>query len=401
VYRINKGVGYSLTDITGTALTGSFPPTFTDDGTQLIIANGGAMVYTDGYVSTAAISDTDAPTSVTHVAFLDTYILAKDFNTDTWYYSAVGDYSTWSALNFATAEASPDVTVSMIVHNQEILHFGKNSLENWYNDGSTPFSRNAEAQIGVGCSAPYSVVVFNRVVYFLSNNRVLNRLSTVGRNSEGISGKAVEKYIQGLSDVEDAVAFGANIAGRNFYIINFLKANVSLAYDAGLDSWYQIGKWNTNLAEYDAFIGRCHCYAEDWGMHLLGSRLRNGKIYHWSTDYHDEDGDPLRIIRRTGNVNHGTKNRKRTGRTYFRIKRGKGDPSETEPHMSVKIRGDNKLLGNKRLIGLGNTGDSNIVEVESDAFKGIHRNRQWNFHYSDDEPFVMADAIENVEAMRR
>lgn len=394
VYRINKNK--SCTDITGTALTGKFPPTFADDGSALVIANGGAMVFTDGYTVTANIGDADAPTSVTHVAFYDSYILAKDIDTDTWYWSDTSNYASWSALSFATAESSPDKTLALIVFNLEIQNFGTKTIENYYNDGTTPFVRNAQALISSGCGAAYSVTPFLETIFYLNDNNIPARIS--GRQSQLI-GKAVEKYIQGLGDVTDAIGFGANIAGRNFYILSFLKANVSLAYDVSLNFWYQPRKWNVNKAEFDAFIGRCYCYAKGWNMHLLGSRLRNGSIYEWSPDYYQENGDILRLYRKTGNVNHGTKKEKKSGITEIRVTRGEGDPTGTEPYLMMKIRNDSETLTNEEFLGLGNAGDRDIV-IRTNTM-GKYRNRQWMFIFTDNVKMVMADAVENVEVLGR
>ena len=68
VFKTINATGTTV-DITGDKLLDSGRPTFTDNGTTLVIANGGRMVFTDGTALTAFIADADAPTQVTHVAW--------------------------------------------------------------------------------------------------------------------------------------------------------------------------------------------------------------------------------------------------------------------------------------------------------------------------------------------
>jgi hypothetical protein len=113
------------------------------------------MVYTDGTANTAYITDADAPQDVTHVAFLDDYVIAFQKGTSK---VSFADFTTtptsWSATDFFTAESSPEV-----------------------NDGNTPFSRIQSAPIGKGLMAAHCVVEVDGNFYFFDNNRRLNILS--------------------------------------------------------------------------------------------------------------------------------------------------------------------------------------------------------------------------------
>ena len=106
VWKITDAAG-TKTELTGsTALKTGVRVTFATDGTTLIMANGGAMVTTTGS-SLVTMADVDAPTTVSHVAYLDGYVLANKTGTATFYFSAINDMLTWGAADFASANATP------------------------------------------------------------------------------------------------------------------------------------------------------------------------------------------------------------------------------------------------------------------------------------------------------
>ncbi len=152
VWKITDSSG-TMTEITGsTALLAGGIVSFATDGDVLVMANGGQMVHTDLSTLTT-MADAQAPTTVTHVAYLDGYILAM--STDQVNFSAVGDYSSWAALDFFTAEGTPDDNVAMQEGFRELIILGHRSVEFFINDGQTPFSRLAGGSQPYGCSAPY------------------------------------------------------------------------------------------------------------------------------------------------------------------------------------------------------------------------------------------------------
>jgi hypothetical protein len=396
VFKVSK-TG-TVTDLTGDALTGLNRPTFADDGTNLIIADGGQMVWTDGTTSTAFIADTDAPTTVTHVAFIDQYILANDVSTSgVFYWSDVGDYSSWTATSFATAEAKPDDLLALIVSWREVTLLGKFSIEIWLNEGSDPpFIRNNPAYIDRGISAPYSVVELNNTLYYLDTEGKLNLIRSRSPQSPS---KAVEKIISGFDKFDDCLADVIEIEGRNFLFLTFPDANKTLVHDYITGSWYQRSYWNDQNYSEDRWLGSCHVYCPDWNMHLVGDRRGTGKIFKMASDIYDDDGQQIRFRRLTQDFDYGSKNNKRSSWTQLRLKRGEGGATGTEPVLMVRVKDDNKAWGSERRIGLGLVGDDDITIKE--YFPGIFKTRQYEFTYTAAKEFAMADGEEEVTLLTR
>jgi hypothetical protein len=72
-------------------------------------------------------------------------------------------------LDFASAEASPDRAVALLVDHKEVWIFGDNSVEVWYNSGAAdyPLTPIQGAFNELGCVAPYSVAKLDNGIFWL------------------------------------------------------------------------------------------------------------------------------------------------------------------------------------------------------------------------------------------
>lgn len=395
VYRIDDANG-TFVNITTDTLNTGIKPTFAEHTNDLVIANGSRMVYTNGTANTAYIGDADAPTDVTHVAFIDQYILANDVSAGNFLFSVVNNIQNWNALNFASAEGLTDKINALNVSWREIMLFGRQSVETWYNDGTTPFARLEGAFVEKGCIAPYSVVAANNTWYWLDNTRRF--ISLEGRVPKIIS-TPFDKVIQGFSTVTDCKGDLFEVEGKPLIIWQFPTEGVTFAYNYATNGWSQYYHWNETFGEYQRFLGQSFCYCPDWGIYLVGSRL-DSKIYKASFDYWTDDGDILRTMRRTGWVDHGTRNRKRSNRLDLRLKRGYGPYAESTPNLILKWRDNgSSTWNNERYVDLKQVGN---YEFETSLTRlGGYRSRQWEFALPDNAPLVMIEAEETIDIMGR
>ena len=393
VYRIDDASG-NYANITGDGLIIGGKPTFAEHDNNLVIANGGKMVYTNGTANTAYVGDVDAPVAVTHVAFLDQYLLANDTTDGDFHFSEVNDISNWSALNFARAEGLSDKINALHVGWEELQLFGRQSVETWYNDGTTPFSRLQGAFIHKGCIAPYSIVAANNTWFWLDNTR---RFVTLEGRTPKIISTPFDKIIQGFSTVADCRGDLFEIAGKPLIIWQFPAEGITFAYNYATGGWSQYYWWNETFGEYQRFLGQSFCFCPDWGIYLVGT-YNDSKIHKASFDYYTDDGDILRTLRRTGWIDHGNRNRKRSNRLDIKIKRGYGGSST--PYLMIKWRDNgNPYWNNERIISLGQTGD---YEFETSLNRlGSYKSRQWEFVLSDNTPLVLVDAEETIEVLAR
>lgn len=393
VWKISAQDG-TKTELTGsTALLAGGIVSFATDGTVLIMANGAQMVHTDGSTLTT-MTDAQAPTAVTHVAFLDRYILAMSSTQIN--FSEVGNYASWVALDFFQAEGQPDNNVAMMEGFREIIVLGHRSVEFFYNDGQTPFSRLSGSSQPYGCSAPYSLCQVGSTWIWLDQNRRL--VSMTGRQVTPVS-NPYERVIQRYINVDDAVGYTISVDGYPLYILNFPTARQTLVYNYLTQKWSKWGYWNTGTGAYERFRGQCYCYARKWNYHLVGD-WQNGKIYKADRSTFTDNGNAIRTLIRTGHLSHGTETNKRSAVLRLRVKRGLANSSESDPQLTMRRRVNNAAqFENERWASLGQAGQHELhLEFRRN---GTYRTVQYEFVHSDNSDFVLVGAEELVEALGR
>ncbi|MGH8525913.1 MAG: hypothetical protein ACREXY_17425, partial [Gammaproteobacteria bacterium] len=136
----------------GSIASSSGRVTMADDGTRLLIGDGGVTAFTAPLAAgsaVVAVADADCPGG--HVAWQDGYFIHTVPNTGRF---AISDLNaiTYDALETATAEGRPDSLVSLISVNRLVWLFGQQTTEVWWNSGDAdfPFSRNEAAFIETG-----------------------------------------------------------------------------------------------------------------------------------------------------------------------------------------------------------------------------------------------------------
>jgi len=404
VIAVGGGEVYQLTYVSdtpvitsrtgGTPLLGQNTPTsIAVDGTNYYAANGGSIVYGTPTGAAAYLTDPDAPTGVTHLDYIDGYILAINPSTNRFYWSDVNAGTSWNSLSFASAAGSPDLVCSLKVLNREVYLFGQRSIEIWENDGSTPFARIPGGFIQSGCSAPYAVLQDENSLYWIDENRRLVRFA--GKSVERLSTK-FDKELQGLSSVADGVAMKVQIDGYVFFIFTFKKANRTLVFNQTTEDWCEFGQWIYANAAYERWVGNCYCYAEKWGLHLIG-RKDTLTISELSRDYPTDDSSTIRLARVTGHIDHGTSKIKQCNEVRFRAKRGQGLSTRT-PTLMIRYKIDNTNWSNIKEFSLGNIGEYNLVL--RDLRRNQYRTKQYEFAATDAVDVVFSQAEEDIEVLR-
>lgn len=383
-----------ITSLTGGVplLNQNKPVSMVVDGTNLYACNGGQIVYTPVSGVPAYITSVGAPTTATHLGFLDGYILAIS-SSNNFYWSDVNAGLTWNSLNFASGAGSPDNIVSLKVFNREVYLLGQRSIEIWENDGTTPFARVPGGFIESGCSAPFSVIEDENSLYWLDENRRLVRYS--GKNVERLSTK-FDRELQGLSSVADCVAMKVQIDGQVFFIFTFKSANRTLVYNQTTDDWGEWGTWDSSNTVYNRWLGNSYCYAEGWGLHLIGRRDKL-VISELSSDYVRDDDDIIAIERVTGHIDYGTSKIKQSNEMRFRARRGAGLSTRT-PKLMVSYKLDNGRWSNIKEFSLGNIGEYDIIL--RDLRRNHFRTKQYKFRATDGVKMVFSQAEEDIEILR-
>lgn len=403
VYSVDEaGTSTSM----GSGLSTGVRPTFTEfsqgGNDYLAMANGGAIYVSTNGAAVAALSDTDAPTTVTHVVFLDQYLLANKAGTGRIYYSQVGDYTDWQN-DFVTAEARGDDVLAVRIGWRDIYLFGTTTTEVWYNDGSTPFVRYDGREIQLGLSAKHSVQYIDNTWFFLDNRR---RLVKVTGTEPQILSSPFDKKLSNLTTVSDAISDNIQVGGKGFYVITFPSvtradggSGQTYCYDYKLNAWYEWGEWNTAEAWYDRFKGNCVAFAHPWGKHYVGDRAATGKVYLMAETTYQDNSEPIKMQVDTAYIDHGTYNKKKCKRATFRIKRGvSGLTTDTTFNLRYRDNDMGSFIAS-RDISVGLTGDSTIT-VKQDRL-GSYRQRQYRLTHSANTEFIIGDAQEDSDVLSR
>lgn len=360
-----------VTEITGATISTGTPATYADFGTVGYFCNNSAILkWTYANNTCSLLSDPQAPTDATHIAFLDSYAVAVRANSQQFEWSAVDDPDSWDG-SFAQAESRPDLAVALHSHFGELFIPGTSTTEFWTTtgDSNTPFQRFTGTSHERGCIAPYSVVQIDNTYFYMDNERRIIRLT--GRSPQIIS-NPYDREFQKLGVVSDAVGNSVNANGTTLYTLTFPTAQRTFFYDYKIDYWGEWSYWNSADVERDDFLGRHGVYMDNWNKYLVGSGL-DGKIYELDDTITTDDGGAIISEMWTGRINWGTNRRKSSRKLKLRVKRGAGAGKLFMCHR------DNGLSAwsSPYEIDLGETGDTESVVTRRRL--GTYEDRQWRF----------------------
>jgi len=279
----------------GSLLTSAGDITIAENGSQLAICDG-----TDLYIYTYATSvfqrvvSANLP-SAASVVFLDGYfIVNRSVTSGIFQISAPYDGLTWAALDFATAESSPDSLLRVAVIFGQLWLFGATSIEPWNNTGNAtfPFQRvNSSARLSVGVAAASTVLELDNTAFWVGKD--INGTGIVykadGFSPQRISTEAIELRIQAAPSISSLKAMSYQEAGHVFYIITGGGMETALVYDVSTRLWFEWAYLNS-FGQYELPLTNALIYA--FGKTLALDRL-SGKIYHQSAAYYSDNGDEI------------------------------------------------------------------------------------------------------------
>lgn len=394
-FKIINAVG-DFVELTGDLLEDGVQPTFTDNGDILVIANSKRMVTTNATTLTTYIADADAPTEVTHVAFIDQWLLANEVGTGRFRFADfINAPTVWFAFDVFTAESNPDNIIGLYV-NKRIIHlFGTQSTEFWFSDGISPFSRLQGTTIQRGAMSPYCTVSVNEELYFFDNRRRLTKL--IGQTPQ-ILNTSFDKFIQNFDDITDTRAEYVTKDGKNWVLFHFPDENKTLMYDIQGNYWAEWNNYDLVNNSTGRFLGAAYSYARLFNQHVFGS-WKSDEIFIMDSDSYSDDDDQIRFSKITGHIDYNTPDRRKTSyRLTMRLKTGTGIGlgGNSQPQARLRWRDDgNSVWGNFRNIPLQVLGDREFVIQTRNL--GSYYTRQWELQMYEDVPFVIGDAVEVVD----
>jgi hypothetical protein len=273
-----------------------------DNGIVLNIVDG-----TDGYFynfndnTFNVITDPDFPNvaynigtgGVTKVLYIDSYFIWSSNGTQLFWVSANNafDPNDCIGFDFGSVESNPDFVTTQIKSGENIYFFGENTIEPWYNSGSSifPFTVRKGAEIEIGTIAPNSVAQILNSVYFLGSSKdgygIIYQLS--GFSIKPISTKAISTFLGKESN--DARAWTYSENGNYFYAITIVSLDVTFCYCITSGKWFELSRPNTTGTYKRMNIS----YQEFWnGQNYVADSATN-QIWKWSKEFLDDDGERI------------------------------------------------------------------------------------------------------------
>jgi len=408
IISVNQGAvtlhtvsGETLVDayaVGSVTFSGSNIVSFCNSGTRVFMAGGGKINYVSETGVVTELADVDAPNNVTHVAFLDGYILA--INGDgKFYWSNIPTITDWSVLDFASAEANPDNTKSLHVVQRQIYILGTVSTEIWENDGSSPFVRIPGGAIEVGCAAKYSPIKRGNTLMWLSHTREFVQFT--GTDVEFISSR-YNKEIAKFSDVSDCIGALIHQEGQEFCVFHFPTEQRTLVYNPALEDWSEWGNWDSMGSTWLPYDFRSTAYDLKTGKTFVGKHLAACLVCLNSDSRVDFTSGitsrPFKFLRRTGHIDNGTTKEKRLETLSFKAKRGTGISSGS-PKLMLRYRNNgSNTWSNIREINLGDIGDTeHFIHLHR---LGIYKSRQYEISATDNVPIVLSNAEAEITVLR-
>jgi len=205
------------------------------NASSVVVVNEPNAYYYDG--TFAQITDTDfASRGAGDVEFLDNFLLFREPSSSRFFGSDLGSAFSYDALNFATAEATPDKLVGLKVDHRQALLFGETSVELWENTGAAgfPFERSINGYVEQGCLNGRTVAKLDNSVFWLADDYTVRRLD--GITPVRVSTHAIEQKLV-LYTISSAKGSTYAQDGHLFYVLSFDEG--TFVYDVTTQLWHE------------------------------------------------------------------------------------------------------------------------------------------------------------------
>lgn len=318
----------------GTLDTSSGIVSLDENPFQLAICDG-TSVYIFTYATNvfAKVSDMDLPSAGT-ITFIDGYFVINKNDSGSFYISAINDGTSWAALDFATAESSPDGLLRVVNALGQLWLFGTKTTEIWNNTGAVafPFERISGGKMEVGILSQHTAIAVDNSIFWVGrdNNGSGNVYRAQGLVPEIISNNAIALILQQASSPSTLRAYTYQQDGHTFYVITGGGMNTTLVFDISTKLWHERAFLNAS-GIFEQHLGACGMFA--FNQQLIGSRL-NGKIYIMALNIYSDDGAEIAAER---TYTHLSDEGKRLRFTQLEIAMETGVGNQSDPAQDPQI----------------------------------------------------------------
>jgi hypothetical protein len=245
LYEMTASGSYT---VRGTLSSSAGPVGMSHNKTQTAIVDGENLyIFTLATnILTPIISDGWRGSDSVHE--LDGYFIFVDPETDQFYISAIDDGTTLDALDFSSADSSPDDIVTHLVSHRQAWFFGTLSTEIWIDSGASdfPFVRYQSYTLDIGCVGKHAAINAADTVFWIGQTGRGTGIvyMATGNQPTRVSTMAVEEALRGSTDLSGATMWTYQIEGHEFIGINAPGLDTTWVYDAALQQWHERGEWD-------------------------------------------------------------------------------------------------------------------------------------------------------------
>lgn len=258
-------------------------------GNELVAVNGSSgYVYNTLTQVYEKITDEGFPGAI-WVGFADGYILGIEPGRRFAFNSDPADAKSYNTLDRFTSEYKPDLIVTGIVNNNELILLNETSFEFFENTGATqqPF-RSKRIYGDVGCASRYGACNLDRTVFMFGADGKFYRLE--GYSWQRISTRPIEQAVRGLN-WSQAFCFTWDDGGHSVVYWTF-PDGLTWGFDQSTQLWHRrkslgLDRWRPNTSTQ---------LGQNWYM----GDFQTGRIWVMDWDYILEGDDEIESERVTG-----------------------------------------------------------------------------------------------------
>lgn len=317
--------------------------------------------------------------------FIDGYIVLAKANSVDVYNCDLDEPTKWTSSNYLSAEMFPDKVVSLARQNNQIVVFGHNSIEFFYdaaNASGSPLSRNDSTTIQMGTAMPYGLYQNEQMCAYVGASDSGGRAVWLiqGFQPKKVSDEYIERILDAESNLEECRGYGLRTKGHLLYVLNLISQNRTLVYDVDEKLWHE---WSSNSSgNHSVFAGNYMADKSDGTPYLL--HKSSGTIYKLDPNSNTDAGTSILCELVTNRYDMDTYNRK-----FMSSVKLVGDRYETANAVTLQWTNDDyETWSNEKTITL------------TDDFPAFHRlgsfrRRAFKIKHSADQPL----RVESLECV--
>lgn len=356
VYRVAANGGFNA--VQGDKVEGGERIIFAPTDDRIVMAAGAEIIqYTDERTS---ILSPDAPLA-THIAFIDSYLVANEIGSQRFHYCNPGDYGNWQPLDVLAADSKPTPATGLhVTPYRELLVYGPDRIEQWMRllTGDIPFFR--QWGVGEGVRAPYTMVSADNAAWVVNRDHEFIRFA--GQAGQPGSNE-IQKALDGADSWDGAWAGGhpdrpLTIDGQRFLVLQLPNATnsygskgITFALDFRNKRWLNLYGWNSATAQRTRWPG--WSYFPMWDQIYVGGPA--GAIYRLDPTVHNNAGSIQKMVGRTAHMSE--EGEIRIDALRMRLKRGFGGNISPLPKFRFRCNRDNGRWSRWQERDVGRSGD--------------------------------------------